>query len=295
MKYKIEGDIDFFKELSDLTNTNTNTNISIINSEKQDENTHTCLITCEPLTDFFVVMSCGHKFNYIPLFKDIYNHKKKFNSMESSNQYLKLNEIRCPYCRNKQKGVLPFYNELGLEKVNGVNFINLDTKMNTKTEIYIDKKCDFILNEDLIKEKNVEPIYCNKFFYLIKKNEIENINEKFYCIIHKKIMIAREKKIVKEKEKQEIIQAKLKAKELEKAEKLLLKLEKKQNIKPKPKIKPKTKMEELNAEIQEENVILEEKITCTQILKSGPNKGSPCANKVFENGLCKRHFEKKIN
>ena len=62
MKYKIEGDIDFFKELSELKNEISSNNA--LNVEK--ENIHTCLITCEPLTDFFVVMSCGHKFNYIP-------------------------------------------------------------------------------------------------------------------------------------------------------------------------------------------------------------------------------------
>jgi hypothetical protein len=275
MKYKIEGDIDFFKELSDLKNEINSNNA--LNVEK--ENIHTCLITCEPLTDFFVVMSCGHKFNYIPLYKDIYNHKKKFNSMESGGQHLKLNEIRCPYCRNKQKGVLPFYKELGLEKVNGVNII-LDTKENIYTKCnveFIYKKCDFILNEDLIKE---EPIYCTNG-KMIKKTENENNSEKCYCAKHKKIMIAREKKIIKEKEKQEIIQAKIKVKEDEKAAKLLLKNQNKSK---------KTKMEELNAEIQEENVVLDVTISCSQILKSGPNKGCLCANKVFENELCKRHL-----
>ena len=90
-------------------------------------------------------------------------------------------------------------------------------------------------------------------------------------------MIAKEKKI----EKQKILQAKIK----EKAAKLLLKNTSKSS---------KSKMEELNAEIQEENVVLALTITCTQILKSGPNKGSPCSNKVFENGLCKRHCLKKL-
>ena len=38
--------------------------------------------------------------------------------------HLSSNEIRCPYCRHKQKGVLPYYEELGLEKVPSVNMFN---------------------------------------------------------------------------------------------------------------------------------------------------------------------------
>jgi hypothetical protein len=87
-------------------------------------------------------MDCGHKFNYIPLYKDIYNHKKKYNRMESGGQQSKINEIRCPYCRNIQKGVLPYYDDLGLEKVHGVNTIISETK---PKDDYIYKKCDYIL------------------------------------------------------------------------------------------------------------------------------------------------------
>ena len=62
----------------------------------QDEDNN-CLITNLPLSDKFVTLSCGHKFNYVPLYNDIFNHKQKFNVMESSVSSLMPGEIRCPY------------------------------------------------------------------------------------------------------------------------------------------------------------------------------------------------------
>ena len=38
-------------------------------------------------------MECGHKFNYLPLFNDIKNHKQKFNGMEGTSSKLDLNQI----------------------------------------------------------------------------------------------------------------------------------------------------------------------------------------------------------
>ena len=75
-KYIIEGNIDFYKGLLEDDNNN------------QDEDNN-CLITNLPLSDKFVTLSCGHKFNYVPLYNDIFNHKQKFNVMESSVSSLK--------------------------------------------------------------------------------------------------------------------------------------------------------------------------------------------------------------
>jgi hypothetical protein len=112
MKYIVEGNIDFFHEL-----------YNSLDKEENEIVTECCLITNEPLLDKYVKLECGHSFNYVPLYYDIYNHKKKFNSMENNSGHLSSNEIRCPYCRHKQKGVLPYYEELGLEKVCGVNIV----------------------------------------------------------------------------------------------------------------------------------------------------------------------------
>ena len=114
-KYNIEGGIDFFSELYKSLDIEEN-------NQKIEEDNNLCLITNQPLLDKHVKLECGHKFNYIPLFNDIKNHKQKFNNLEGCNSKLKTNEIRCPYCRYKQNGVLPYYEELNIQKINGVNF-----------------------------------------------------------------------------------------------------------------------------------------------------------------------------
>jgi hypothetical protein len=94
-KYKIDGvdDFDFYSCLNDDDDVNNN------NADHES-----CLITQQPLVDKFVKLNCGHKFNYIPLYNDLVNHKTKFNSMESNLGVLRKDEIRCPYCRQKQQG-----------------------------------------------------------------------------------------------------------------------------------------------------------------------------------------------
>ena len=115
--YNIEGNIDFFNELYKSLD---------IDDDTQNENI--CLITNEPLTDNYVHLQCHHKFNYIAIYNDIKNHKQKFNSFEGLKSQLLPHEIRCPYCRNKQTGLLPYYEELGLPKLHGVNYLDPNKK-----------------------------------------------------------------------------------------------------------------------------------------------------------------------
>ena len=56
----------------------------------------TCLITNEKLEYNNIELSCGHQFNYIPLYNEVkYQKTKKM----LDNSQLKINEIKCPYCR----------------------------------------------------------------------------------------------------------------------------------------------------------------------------------------------------
>ena len=137
-KYNIEGGIDFFSELYKSLDIEEN-------EQKTEEDNNVCLITNQKLEDKFVKLECGHKFNYIPLLNDIKNHKQKFNHMEGGNTKLKSNEIRCPYCRNKQEGVLPYYEELEIKKINGVNFYDPSLNVHTINE-YVSTlpKCKYL-------------------------------------------------------------------------------------------------------------------------------------------------------
>ena len=95
MKYNIEDNIDFYSELLKIKNNTEDPQLT-------DYGDDVCLISNEKLTENSVTLICGHKFNYIPLYYDIYNHKTKFNMKEKTDTKLKYYEIRCQYCRKKQ-------------------------------------------------------------------------------------------------------------------------------------------------------------------------------------------------
>ena len=297
-KYNIEGGIDFFGELYKSLDVNDN-----INKTEEDDNL--CLITYQALQDKFVQLECGHKFNYTPLYLDIKNHKQKFNNMEGQSTRLNINEIRCPYCRKIHKNLLEYYEELGLPKINGVNYV--DPKYSEPTSYYNQqsKKCQFVSPNP---NNDNEPIKCFSFGYQINysdKKDLLNTNfgdEKYYCWHHKMEMIRKYKKEYYDKKKQEQAQAKLLAKQeikkakedqkqLQKALKKLQKLKKMEKELTKCIIN--TKLENIlneNSVIGTIDIIENsENLFCPVILKSGANKGNVCGKKNVENGFCKRH------
>ena len=66
-EYEVEGDVDFFSQLKQMTTATT--------TAPTDANTATttprCLITDEILRRDHITLQCGHKFNYVPLFKEV--------------------------------------------------------------------------------------------------------------------------------------------------------------------------------------------------------------------------------
>ena len=100
MTYIIEGGLNFYKELEKSLLDDNN----IINNDS-DENT--CLITKEPLDNNHIELKCKHKFNFLPLYLEVKKQKKNVNHSESTR--LSINQIKCPYCRNIQHKLLPFY------------------------------------------------------------------------------------------------------------------------------------------------------------------------------------------
>ena len=303
-KYIIEGGLDFYEELYkslDIEETN----------EKTEEDKNLCLISNQLLTENYVQLNCGHKFNYIPLFLDLKNHKQKFNGMEGSSSKLAIDEIRCPYCRTKQKGVLPYYEELGFAKTNGVNDINPYTSSKSysyKTGASSYKTCEFIsLNTEYDPSGN-NPTDFNsnnsgnckfiKCFHTGSQLLYSYEDEKHYCWQHKKEMIKKYKKEIKDKEKAQAKKAKDEEKQKAKDEEKKTKDEAKEKAKKeKEEAKKllKTKPTETeNVVIGETNIIdLTVDTGCVQILKTGQNKGTQCGCKVMMDNLCNRHFKIK--
>ena len=99
---------------------------SLDDDSDNDNETELCQITGLPLESKCVTLECNHKFNYEPLYNEICKQKYVFNSylwvhLSYKEKYLIKNKgvdyfIRCPYCRNIQLSVLPYYEELGLQK-----------------------------------------------------------------------------------------------------------------------------------------------------------------------------------
>tara|TARA_Y100000590_G_scaffold464086_1_gene632568 strand:- start:1019 stop:1591 length:573 start_codon:yes stop_codon:yes gene_type:complete len=82
----------------------------------KDSDDELCLISNTPLKPDYIKLECGHKFNYISLFKEISRQKNpSFNHSEI--QKLKKNQIKCPYCRHIQNGLLPFYSKICEKKL----------------------------------------------------------------------------------------------------------------------------------------------------------------------------------
>ena len=65
--YEIEGGLDFFKELKNIKTRRTD-DVSI---QIEDKPIEKCLITDEKLGKDHITLKCGHKFNYVPLFKEV--------------------------------------------------------------------------------------------------------------------------------------------------------------------------------------------------------------------------------
>ena len=308
MKYNIENNIDFYQELYNSLNDDKTPILS-------NEETQLCLITNLPLNDNFVELKCGHKFNYEPLYKDVLNHKKKFNNMEPIKSKLKFNQIRCPYCRNVQDELLPYYDELSYPKEHGVNFYDA-SKNNTFYYgcVSSNNQCQYeISNTDA--SGNITLQQCSHYGYThyILKSKYNNTNK--YCYSHKVIVIneTREKiKQAKLKEKMDLKMKKMEEKNKLKEEKnklkdelKLLKLqEKKSNTKTKINAKNKFLNIDFMNDVTSENIILtnnniihdsNDVNTCIQVLKSGKHAGLPCAMKIYKNCLCKRHFNLENN
>ncbi len=311
-KYDIEGGIDFFSELykslDDIT-------------DEELEPGNICLITDQPLSEFFVTMKCGHKFNYKPLYFDIKNHKQKFNNLESASGRLSHSELRCPYCRNKQMGVLPYYEELGLPKVHGINYIDPNHKSTHSLSSYKDilSPCEFLTpNEwfdpsgnDIVEISDEIDVNCkfHKCGHLgsnIKcfngaSGTIENYGDnKSYCWLHKKQIIKTYKHAKVTKAREECKAAKLKikeeiyqAKELEKQQAKEAKQQAKEAKVKKQKVVYKNIVigPSIMAKVSDDTEI----IGCGEILKAGPNKGCKCGKKIYFDNVCKRHLRIEID
>jgi hypothetical protein len=125
--YLVEGGVNFFEELLKQTS------ITPVTSLKEE--VEKCLITDAPLTEYFVELYCGHKFNYLPLYAEVKYQKLNRHCLEVSR--LTAHEIKCPYCRKIQKSLLPYHESLDHDapKIYGVNSIVVTPPTNVSKQV----------------------------------------------------------------------------------------------------------------------------------------------------------------
>jgi hypothetical protein len=298
--YIIDNNINFYEEL-----------YKSLDEPEPTTEIETCLITNLPLTENYVQLECKHKFNYVPLYNDILIHKKTFNRLER--RMLDAREIRCPYCRNIQKTLLPFYKMDGIKEEHGVNFFDetlavKKTYNSSEYSGYFQGTCAYVGTATISAGENeiIQTVCC-------KNNQVKklDLDDKTYCMFHKYQVIKEHQKKEKQKAKdqakqiakeakeqaKQIVQkakeivkeAKEQAKKEVKEEKKLTKQKEKQVI-PSDKLDDKLS-DKLNDKLSENIIIdLTHDDGCTQILKSGVKKGQTCGCKKHQNNLCLRHF-----
>ena len=93
MNIIIEDNINFWEELNNI--------------DSEEDNIECCLLSKLPLDKNKIKLSCGHEFNFIPLFKEVCRQKHRGSTSYLEISKLCHNEIKCPYCRQKHKQLLP--------------------------------------------------------------------------------------------------------------------------------------------------------------------------------------------
>ena len=127
-----------------------------------------CLISNESLLPNYITLECNHKFNYIELYNEVLEQKTK---KLLDNSKLKLNEVKCPYCRTITRTILPYLKYYNTKLVKGVNYPpDLSIKLNECQ--YIEKNSELCKKNACITKLG---IFCNNHVkYNITEEEILN-------------------------------------------------------------------------------------------------------------------------
>ena len=302
LKYKLEGNINFYDELyKSLDNDDTD----------MTDNAKVCQITELPLKDKYVTLNCKHTFNYDAIYTEIC--KQKYDFKTYTNESLLPNDfklwkqsgcdyyIRCPYCRNIQTELLPYYEDTPFIKRYGVNTTDTSYRVidNTShiqqqmynTGTYNYKVYGYTFKKGVCSKINVnssgKSIPCYNSF-------VSNIVglEKTYCPCHireaaKEYTTTLKQNKKEEKEKQKVLQ---KAINEEKAKQKAL-----QKAIDKEKAQQKNTVKTDNIVVSHTNeigVFVSDTSPqlCVAILKTGLRKGEECGlNGYNGNNMCKRH------
>lgn len=152
MNYILEGNLDFNSEL-----------VKAICNDNDDK-IQKCLISNDKLEANHVTLKCNHKFNYINIFSEVFKQKRQNSSLET--QKLNKFQIKCPYCRNIQTGILPFSHIFGKKE----RYVNWPPKL-----AFSRKKCQAIIRSGKRKGSKCEGICLNVYCHIHQKYQPDKI------------------------------------------------------------------------------------------------------------------------
>jgi len=167
--YIVNGDADGIIECNFFAQLKNMLNHSEAGEDDNEDQDNSCLLTKEPLQNIHIVLACGHKFNYVPLYREVI--AQKTIGLSSTGYYtshsLKRNEIKCPYCRNVQDKLLPYLEFDGVKKMVNVNY---PAKMSMTSQ-----PCTYSVNLNSKKSKKNTSckecaINCHNGTYVCKKH-----------------------------------------------------------------------------------------------------------------------------
>ena len=109
------------------------------------------------------------------------------------NKFLRLHEIRCPYCRQVQSTLLPYYEIPEVTQVEGVNYLSDDKKVRLGLKLSsFYAKCEYI-----DPKHPEEGAIC--WHLLVSPWEEDG---KHYCAVHEKIMQKKKLRAMKQAAKE---------------------------------------------------------------------------------------------
>jgi hypothetical protein len=161
---------------STLTPTTPVISINDATDDATDDADNYCLITKERLHPNHVTLSCNHKFNYIPIYKEIVYQKNKANTTFEITK-LSYNEIKCPYCRRITRKLLPYIPYPSVKQIKYVNSPD-ELCMSTMKCQHI-RKCKNLGDDDVGNvdvESSDEKCDKNALYY-----EVKNV---LFCVQH---------------------------------------------------------------------------------------------------------------
>ena len=131
-----------------------------------------CLISRDALDSTKITLPCKHSFNYVPLYKEVFNQKKKITATEVVR--LRYNQIKCPYCRTIHNYLIPYKKIDGVELVHGVN--------TPRKYVYYENECSYIYkrgsNKGNICGIRCSDKYCNSHLKYEDLNTVGKTNIK---------------------------------------------------------------------------------------------------------------------